>query len=80
MEAKEQIKTINLILDNPANKLTDTSRDLLVTLRRSIAADIQVHHDDELEGEQILYCQKYLDSEAIPDEDGTCSLCGGDCA
>jgi hypothetical protein len=24
-------------------------------------------------------CQKYVDSEALPDEDGKCSLCGGDC-
>jgi len=24
-------------------------------------------------------CKKYIDSEALPDEDGNCSLCGGDC-
>lgn len=24
-------------------------------------------------------CQKYTDSEALPDEDGNCSLCDGDC-
>lgn len=24
-------------------------------------------------------CQKYPDSEALPDEDDNCSLCGGDC-
>jgi hypothetical protein len=29
------------------------------------------------EGNQM--CQKYTDSEALPDEDDKCSLCGGDC-
>lgn len=29
--------------------------------------------------EDIDYCLKYPDSEALPDEDGKCSLCGGDC-
>ncbi len=78
MEEREQIKAINLVLDNPANKLTETSRDLLVTLRRSIALELDT---DALEGEDFEnnMCKEYKDSEAIPDEDGTCSLCGGDC-
>ena len=33
------------------------------------SSDIQVHGT----------CQKYPDSEALPDEDDKCSLCGGDC-
>ncbi len=32
-------------------------------------SDIQVHG----------ICKKYVDSEALPDEDGNCSLCGGNC-
>jgi hypothetical protein len=32
-------------------------------------SDIEVHG----------MCQKYPDSEALPDEDDNCSLCGGDC-
>lgn len=33
------------------------------------SSDIQVHE----------MCQKYTDSEALPDEDGNCSLCDGNC-
>lgn len=29
--------------------------------------------------DENLKCEKYPDSEAIPDEDGNCSLCGGNC-
>ena len=35
----DYIKVINLILDNPANTLTTTSRDLLETMRISIELD-----------------------------------------
>jgi hypothetical protein len=33
----------------------------------------------ENEDEEIKMCQKYQDSEALSDEDGNCSLCGGNC-
>jgi len=33
------------------------------------SSDIEVHG----------MCQKHPDSEALPDEDDKCSLCGGDC-
>ena len=45
MDKETQIKTIGLVLDNPANKLTTTSRDLLNTLRTSIEADIEPEVD-----------------------------------
>lgn len=32
--------------------------------------------DEEFEHEM---CKKHTDSEALPDEEGNCSLCGGDC-
>jgi hypothetical protein len=45
MDKETQIKTIGLILDNPANILTTTSIDLLNTLRTSIEADIEPEVD-----------------------------------
>lgn len=30
-------------------------------------------------GDENPMCKKYPDSEALPDEDGNCSLCGGNC-
>lgn len=45
MDKETQIKTIGLVLDNPANNLTTTSRDLLETLRTSIEADIEPEVD-----------------------------------
>lgn len=35
-----------------------------------------------IETKEILenpMCKKYSDADSIPDEDGTCSLCGGNC-
>jgi len=34
--------------------------------------EIEVHSENPM-------CQKHPDSEALPDEDDNCSLCGGDC-
>lgn len=45
MDKETQIKTIGLVLDNPANKLTTTSRDLLETLRTSIELEIEPEVD-----------------------------------
>ena len=35
-------------------------------------SDIEIHSENPM-------CQKFDDSESISDEDGSCSLCGGDC-
>lgn len=35
----DYIKTLNLILDNPANNLTTTSRDLLDTMKVALKLD-----------------------------------------
>jgi hypothetical protein len=41
---------------------------------------IQENHVDGLDNpDECELCKKYPSSEALPDEDGTCSLCGGDC-
>jgi transcription antitermination factor NusA-like protein len=49
MDKETQIKSISLVLDNPANTLTTTSRDLLETLRNSIQADIEPEVDKKTE-------------------------------
>lgn len=53
MENKERIKTIDLILDNPANQLTTTSRSLLITMRLSIECDIDDDSDEVIEMENL---------------------------
>jgi hypothetical protein len=45
MDKETQIKTICLVLDNPANTLTTTSRDLLETLKNSILSEIEPEVD-----------------------------------
>ena len=49
MDKETQIKSISLVLDNPANTLTTTSRDLLETLRNSIEAEIEPEVDKKTE-------------------------------
>lgn len=47
MDTKQRIKVIDLVLNNPANVLTTTSRDLLGTLKNSILADEEPEVDSK---------------------------------
>jgi len=43
--------------------------------------DLKKEDFEELEDDNFLgtMCKKYTDAEALPDNDGNCSLCGSDC-
>ena len=44
------------------------------------SSDIEIHTpEDEEEDFDYSMCKKYPDAQAIPDEEGKCILCGGDC-
>lgn len=47
-------------------------------IRKQAEIDVFISSSDSLDDKNPM-CKKFADSESIPDEDGTCSLCGGDC-
>ncbi len=64
--------------DHSIEELADTMAEI-VNGEYSIEGakeDILNSSDDEVENSM---CKKFTDSESIPDENGNCSLCGGDC-
>lgn len=68
----------------------DAIRQEVGNVLSQMSATLDVHHGDRapmiftnsLDNSDIYIsgmCQKHPDSEALPDEDDNCSLCGGDC-
>ena len=53
----------------------------LATFQLDAKGDIEglIEEINDLNGVNNVYCNKYVNSEVLPDEDGNCSLCGGDC-
>lgn len=68
-QVQDVLELMNKVVDNYG---IDASPQIFIS-------DISDSDIIENEDEEIKMCQKYQDSEALPDEDGNCSLCGGNC-
>lgn len=77
-DTEEQIK--NEVIDK-LNSMSQTlaryhmESDPVIFTNSLDSSDIEIQTPED----EILMCEKYPDSEALPDEDGNCSLCGGNC-
>jgi len=77
-DTEEQIK--NEVIDK-LNSMSQTlaryhmESDPVIFTNSLDSSDIEIQTPED----EILMCEKYPDSEALPDEEGNCSLCGGDC-
>ena len=67
------------MLDNLAHDIEDEFGYVREESKRLAKLWTEKNFGDEEETPNPM-CKKYTDSEALPDEDDKCSLCGGDCA